>query len=146
MPMARYRTLSVRAGVTAVLRRWRWRWGLLALVLIGLGVTARGYWNATRDPVIRTATLAVADWPEGQAPIKVLLLSDIHVAGPDMPPERLERLVAGFNALRADLILIGGDLVSEKRVATHIYTPCRNRRSARRIACAAWHRCGAGQS
>lgn len=105
----------------AMLRRWRW-W-MLALALIGLGVTARGYWNATRDPVIRTATLAVAGWPEGQPPITILLLSDIHVAGPDMPPERLQRLVAGFNALRPDLILIGGDLVSEKRVATHIYTP-----------------------
>lgn len=95
---------------------------MLALALIGFALLAKGYWNAARDPVIRTATVAVADWPAGQAPLKLLLLSDIHVAGPDMAPERLARLVASFNRLRPDLVLIAGDLVSEKRSATHIYT------------------------
>ena len=101
-------------------RRW-WR-GLLLLALLGVALLAKGYWNATRDPVVRTATVAVADWPAGQPPLKLLLLSDIHVAGPDMPPERLTRIVAQLNRLRPDLVLIAGDLVSEKRSATHIYT------------------------
>lgn len=105
--------------------RWRRRlwWVALLLIAAGIAMFARGYWNATRDPVIRTHALAVRDWPAGEPPVRVLLLSDIHVAGPDMPPERLRRLVRQFNALRPDLILIAGDLVSEKRVATHIYTP-----------------------
>ncbi|MBA3942171.1 MAG: phosphohydrolase [Sphingopyxis sp.] len=98
------------------------RWAAL-LALLGVALLARGYWNATRDPMIRTATVAVTGWPAGQPPLKILLLSDIHVAGPDMPPERLERLVASFNRLRPDLVLIAGDLVSEKRSATHVYTP-----------------------
>lgn len=101
-------------------RRWR-RWvalvALLALVLLG-----KGYWNATRDPVVRTATVAVADWPAGQPPLSVMLLSDTHVSGPDMPPERLARIVDDLNRLKPDLVLIAGDLVSEKRLATHIYT------------------------
>jgi predicted MPP superfamily phosphohydrolase len=101
-------------------RRW-WRW-LLLLALLGVALLAKGYWNATRDPVIRTATVAVADWPVGQPPLKLLLLSDIHVAGPDMPPKRLTRIIAQLNRLRPDLVLIAGDLVSEKRSATHIYT------------------------
>ncbi|MEQ1686995.1 MAG: metallophosphoesterase [Sphingopyxis sp.] len=84
---------------------------------------AKGYWNATRDPIIRTAAIEVADWPEGAPPIKLLLISDIHVAGPDMPPERLVHLVRQFNGLRPDLVLIGGDLVSERRASTHHYTP-----------------------
>jgi len=100
--------------------RW-WRW-LLLPALFGVAFLARGYWNATRDPVVRTATVAVADWPAGRPPLKLLLLSDIHVAGPDMPPERLTRIVAQLNRLRPDLVLIAGDLVSEKRSATHIYT------------------------
>jgi uncharacterized protein len=95
----------------------------LILALLGTAILVKGYWNATRDPIIHRASVSVANWPEGQAPIKVLLLSDIHVAGPDMPPERLERLVKQFNRLKPDLVLIAGDLVSEKRVATHIYTP-----------------------
>ena len=104
-------------------RRWlRWLAVLSLLGLLGIAVLAKGYWNATRDPVIRKATLSVKGWPTGQRPIKILLLSDIHVAGPDMPPERLKRLVLGFNALEPDLVLIAGDLVSEKRLATRSYT------------------------
>ena len=71
---------------------------------------------------MRTAVIEVADWPTGQPPLKLLLLSDTHVAGPDMPPERLASIVARLNRLRPDLVLIAGDLVSEKRSATHIYT------------------------
>ncbi|MEL0155391.1 metallophosphoesterase [Sphingopyxis sp.] len=101
-------------------RRWR-RW-LALLALVGIALIAKGYWNATRDPVVRTATVAVADWPAGQAPLNILLLSDTHVAGPDMPPERLARIVGELNALKPDLVLVAGDLVSEKRLATHVYT------------------------
>jgi uncharacterized protein len=101
----------------------RFAWAVLIITLLGTAILAKGYWNATRDPIIHRAGVSVANWPEGQTPIKVLLLSDIHVAGPDMPPKRLERLVKQFNRLKPDLVLIAGDLVSKKRVATHIYTP-----------------------
>jgi len=105
-----------------------WRWGkwrrrLAALILIGLMVAAWGYWNATRYPIIRQATLAVAGLPEAESGLRVLLLSDIHVAGPDMPPERLERIVSRLNSLHPDLVLIAGDLASEKTLATHVYSP-----------------------
>lgn len=102
-------------------RRWG-RW-LLLLAFAGAALLAKGYWNVTRDPVIRTATVAVDDWPAGQAPIKLLLLSDIHVAGPQMPPERLVRIIADLNRLKPDLVMIAGDLVSEGRGALHVYTP-----------------------
>lgn len=102
-------------------RRWL-RW-LLLLAFVGAALLAKGYWNATRDPVIRTAGVEVADWPAGQAPLKILLLSDTHVAGPDMPPARLVRIVGELNRLKPNLVLIAGDLVSERRGATHIYTP-----------------------
>lgn len=87
-----------------------------------VGFLARGYWNATRPPLIRTARIDVSGWPAGARPLSILHISDIHVAGPDMPPERLQKIVAQFNALKPDLILIAGDLVSEKRLATHTYT------------------------
>ncbi len=83
---------------------------------------AKGYWNATRDPIVRRATITVDNWPKGEPPLKVLLLSDTHVAGPDMPPSRLRRIVRHLNKLKPDLVLIAGDLVSEKTVATHVYT------------------------
>lgn len=92
------------------------------LALVGAALFARGYWNATRDPVIRTASVKVDDWPAAQPALKILLISDTHVAGPDMPPVRLARIVGDLNRLKPDLVLIAGDLVSEKRTATHIYT------------------------
>jgi uncharacterized protein len=102
-------------------RRWL-RWALV-LALLALALLGKGYWNATRDPIVRYATITLDNWPKGEAPLKVLLLSDTHVAGPDMPPERLARIVKQLNRHKADLVLIAGDLVSEKRLATHIYTP-----------------------
>jgi predicted MPP superfamily phosphohydrolase len=72
--------------------------------------------------VVRETRLAVRNWPAGHPPLRVLLVSDIHVVGPDMPPERLQRLVAQMNALRPDAVLIAGDFISEKRTATRIYS------------------------
>jgi predicted MPP superfamily phosphohydrolase len=102
-------------------RRWL-RW-LALLAALGVALLARGYWNATRDPVVRTATVGVEAWPDGQPPLRILLLSDTHVAGPDMPPERLAGIMTELSRLRPDLVLVAGDLVSEKRFATRIYTP-----------------------
>jgi uncharacterized protein len=103
--------------------KWRWQRVVLLLAAVALAILAKGYWNATSDPIIRRAAVSVAEWPIGQAPLTLLLISDIHVAGPDMPPKRLAQLVRQFNALKPDMVLIAGDLVSEKRTATHIYTP-----------------------
>ncbi len=97
-----------------------WLAVLLLAAIVATGIKA---WHDTmRDPVVRHATVAV-DLPTGTAPLTIALISDIHVAGPDMPPERLERIVAQVNALQPNLVAIAGDLVSDKRTATHIYTP-----------------------
>jgi uncharacterized protein len=93
---------------------------VLAVTLIVIVIV--GYRNATRDPIVRTASVRVAKWPAGVAPIKVLLVSDIHVSGPDMPPERVIRVARRLNALKPDLVLIAGDLISAKRLATHHYS------------------------
>ena len=62
------------------------------------------------------------DWPAGEPRLRAILISDIHVAAPDMPPERLGRIVDRINALRPDLVLVAGDLVSDKRTATRHYS------------------------
>ena len=77
---------------------------------------------ATREPIVRTATVGLADWPVGQRPLLLLLLSDIHVAGPDMPPARVTRLVRQINQLSPDFVLIAGDFISDKRIATRRYS------------------------
>ena len=92
------------------------------LAVFGLLVAAFMYSVAVRDPVVRRATIHMQDWPAGARPMRIVLLSDIHVAGPDMPPSRLARIVEQVNALRSDAVLIAGDFVSDKRVATRFYS------------------------
>jgi predicted MPP superfamily phosphohydrolase len=90
----------------------------LLLILLGAAFTGWMYRTATAAPVVRRAEVALTGLTE---PLRAVLLSDIHVGGPDMPPERLARIVAQVNALRPDLVLIAGDLVSDKRVSTRRY-------------------------
>ncbi|MBX7495702.1 metallophosphoesterase [Qipengyuania sp. 6B39] len=84
---------------------------------------AKAWSDTLGDPVVHRTSVATAALPAGARPITVALISDIHVAGPDMPPARLEEIVAQINALDPDIVAIAGDLVSERRTATHIYTP-----------------------
>lgn len=77
---------------------------------------AWGMWNARADPIVRRLTI--------RAPVArttIVLLSDIHVGGPDMPPDRLARIVGQVNALAPDIVLIAGDFVSDKLVETSRY-------------------------
>ncbi|HEY4546323.1 MAG TPA: hypothetical protein VIG90_07885 [Pedomonas sp.] len=69
---------------------------------------------AQSDPIVRQATMGLPDWPEGTPPVRIALLSDIHVAGPDMPPSRLARIVAQVNGLAPDIVLIADDVISDK--------------------------------
>ena len=95
---------------------------LLPLGLAGLGLVAWSYWTAVSDPVVRHGEVALLPGAAAEEELTILLMSDIHVAGPDMPPRRLADIVGRINGLRPDLILIAGDLVSDKRVATHTYS------------------------
>jgi len=94
----------------------------LFLLLAGLGLLAWSYRTATADPVVREAEVSLAGWPARQPVVRALLVSDLHVAGPDMPPSRLTRIVEQIRAQRPDLVLIAGDLVSDKRWATRTYS------------------------
>ncbi len=80
-------------------------------------------WRDTMaDPEVRHTQVELPGYPGDAPPITIALISDVHVAGPDMPPERLSAIVAQINALEPDIVMIAGDLVSEKRTATHVYT------------------------
>ncbi len=94
----------------------------LIAMLIGLAVAAKAWSDTMGDPVVKRLAIESGELASGAPPITIALISDIHVAGPDMPPERLAKIVAQINALEPDLVAIAGDLVSEKRTATHIYT------------------------
>ena len=109
------------------------RWlGLISV--IALGLAGWGYANAARDPVMRTARFAMADWPAESAPLRVALISDVHVQGPDMPPARVARIVAQVNAAHPDLVLLAGDFVGDRRLATRDYSDAAIAESLRGLA------------
>ncbi|WP_114954535.1 metallophosphoesterase [Sphingosinicella terrae] len=95
---------------------------LLLLLVAVLAFVAWCYRNATARPVIREASVMLPRWPAGQPPIRLLLLSDVHVAAPDMTPSRLAEIVWQIEAASPDIVLIAGDLVSDRRIATGHYS------------------------
>lgn len=98
------------------------RVALVAVARLVLGMVARAWRDTTAEPVVRRAAVALPAYPADAPPLTTVLISDIHVAGPDMPPARLARIVARINAQRPDLVLVAGDLVGDKRLATAHYS------------------------
>jgi hypothetical protein len=94
----------------------------LILLLGAVAAVGWAYWTAVSPPVVRRARVAAAGWPAAVPPLRLLLLSDIHVGGPDMPPARVSRIVEQINRLGPDIVLIAGDFVTDKRLATRHYS------------------------
>lgn len=85
---------------------------LLGFLAFGSAIVAAAYLATIADPVERQATIALPDWPAGAAPVRVVLLADIHFGNASMGPLRLHRIVAQVRALRPDLVVIAGDFLA----------------------------------
>jgi uncharacterized protein len=99
-------------------RMWR---RALVVILALLAILGWGYANSLRDPLVRRASFAFADWPEGAPPIRVAMLGDVHMQGPDMTPARIARIADEVRAERPDLILLAGDFVGDRAIGTRDY-------------------------
>jgi len=87
---------------------------LLLLALLGAAFLV-GLREAVSPPVRREAHLALAGWPKDTPPLRLALLSDIHLGNRAMTPERLGRIVEEVNAARPDIVLIAGDFLAGSR-------------------------------
>jgi predicted MPP superfamily phosphohydrolase len=104
------------------LRFGRTRIALLLIVAVFLAGVAKAWHDTMADPVVRRATVVLPAYPADAPPTTIALISDLHVAGPDMPPSRLAEIISKLNILCPDLVLVAGDIVSDKRPATRHYT------------------------
>jgi predicted MPP superfamily phosphohydrolase len=86
------------------------------LVVAVLAILALGFCNATARPIVRELVLTIPDYPSTAPPLRLVLLSDAHVHGPDMPPSRLGRIVDQINALHPDIDVAAGDFIGNNRV------------------------------
>jgi hypothetical protein len=93
-----------------VMRPRSWAFAL-AIPTLAAAFAVVGLLHARADPIERTATVGLPGWPAGSAPIKVALLSDIHIGNITMDARRLRRIVGQVDAARPDLILLAGDFV-----------------------------------
>jgi predicted MPP superfamily phosphohydrolase len=86
----------------------------IAVVAIAFVVfVAIGYRNATAAPVVRRLTVHAANYPSGAPATRIVLLSDIHVHGPDMPPSRVAAIADQVNALNPDIVVLAGDFIGD---------------------------------
>jgi predicted MPP superfamily phosphohydrolase len=93
-----------------------------AAIALWFAVVA-GWLGAQADPVVRHAFVHAASYPQATAPVTLLLIADTEVAGPDMPPARLVRIIAQARTLRPDVVVFAGDLVSARTIASRHYDP-----------------------
>ena len=83
--------------------------GLLTAGCVGFG-------NAMSVPIARTATVDLPGLPTGTKPVRIALLSDIHVGNLAMKPERLSEIVREVNEAAPDIVVLAGDfIVGEKK-------------------------------
>lgn len=102
--------MAVRGGSLTT----RGKAGLLLLACLflgGLALMGYSFAEARSEPVVRRAAIALPDWPVGAAPIRAVLLSDVHMGTAAMNGARLTRIVGQINALRPDVVLIAGDFI-----------------------------------
>ena len=88
----------------------------IAVLLVLTVATIAGWREAVASPRVVFYDVALAAWPRGAAPLRLVQLSDIHMGGPDMPAARVEGIVARVNALRPDVVVLTGDFHGGKWV------------------------------
>lgn len=91
---------------------------LLIIIVVVLSLIATGYWGAIAPAVQRKFSFTAPAWPADAPPVRLVLISDLHIVEPETPPSRLAALVTRLNALKPDCVLIAGDLISDKMLST----------------------------
>jgi uncharacterized protein len=103
--------LLLEPAVRHLGRSWTMRSGagFAACMVLTLAVGLYGIFEASRPPLITSYTL---DSPKIQGGLRIVQVSDLHL-GVQVTPGRIRDLVRTLKALRPDLLLYTGDLLSD---------------------------------
>lgn len=63
---------------------------------------------------MRRVRIASPAWPAGRPPLRLALISDLHVGGPHVSPRTVDRVVERANAEEPDGVLLLGDFVDHE--------------------------------
>ena len=95
----------------------------LAVPVLLAAWLVRAIWHDTMaEPIVRRASVELPGMAAGTPPVTIALMSDFHPADPNMPPERLARIVGQVNALHPDVIILAGDFVSDPGLGLKPYS------------------------
>lgn len=86
----------------------------LSLCLGAMACLVYGFFVEPERVVVRNLTVQ-ADEYQGP-PLRIALLSDLHIGGRHMPASRVETLVQTTNLLEPDLVLLAGDYIDGSKV------------------------------
>lgn len=88
-------------------------WWIAGVAAIAAASAMLAYMHglALADPVVRQLRYAAPGWPAGTPPLRIVLLTDLHVHDLGASRARIARVVRQANALAPDIVLLGGDLV-----------------------------------
>jgi uncharacterized protein len=82
---------------------------LLLVAAIALFLAGWAFWWEPRRLVVREHSLALDCW--AGPPLRIAVVSDLHIGSPYVGIPKLERLVAEINEGRPDLVVLLGDFV-----------------------------------
>ena len=94
--------------------RWRKVSDRFAWVFI-IGSALVAVWTVAIEPnrlVIRHIDLPLPGWPADYQPLRIALISDLHVGAPFVSLEKIDEVVAAINGENPDLIFLLGDYIS----------------------------------
>jgi predicted MPP superfamily phosphohydrolase len=93
-----------------------------ALMLLAAAVGLLG-WAVLIEPgrlVVRETRIASAGWPAGRAPLRIAVLTDLHVGSFRNGLDRQDEVVALTNAQRPDVIVLLGDFIHGKSLKSFV--------------------------
>ena len=96
---------------------------LLPFVIVIAALAAWSFWLEQTRLVVRFEKLHVEDWAPETPPIKIAILSDLHVGSPYWGLDSLQQLIATVNDQNPDVIFILGDYLISNVVGGNYKTP-----------------------
>ncbi len=89
------------------------------LAVAAIAWLADALWFEPESTTVTALDVAVPSWPANTAPVRAVFLADIHIDPVHMTPKRVNDIVARANALRPDIILLGGDYIGGDWLTLH---------------------------
>ena len=83
---------------------------IAVLALIAASCLAYGFFIEPKRLVIKHHTVEVSNALE--RPLKIGVISDIHIGGYHMPPKRVEKIISRLNRFDLNMVLIAGDFIN----------------------------------